>query len=177
MVDRSATQLPTTVERAPGQEAPGREAATLVPAVHDGVQHPARERIVRELDLLYEGGLRAELRACPQYGPHGAVVIYRAVPVTDGAHATTRTQDVIVPVPGGYPAGAIDLAGLPHGSPLLARLKGGTNPQGTITADGRQWTLASYHPHQNGGGRPWNRMVDGFHTYIDHLIAWLACQS
>jgi hypothetical protein len=44
----------------------------------------------------------------------------------------------------------------------------------TLDVDGRQWQLASYHPHQNGGGPPWDQMRHGFHTYLDHLIAWLA---
>ena len=156
---------------------PGQHAPVLSPPLHDDVAHPARTRILRELDFLFQGGMRAELRACPQYGMQGAVVIYREVPVTEGAFGTPGAEDVVVPVPEGYPAGAIDLAGLTHGSPLLARLKGGGNPQGTITAAGTQWTLASYHPHQNGGGREWNPGLDGFHTYIDHLIAWLACRS
>jgi hypothetical protein len=33
---------------------------------------------------------------------------------------------------------------------LLPRVKGGQNNQGRVTADGRDWQLASYHPH-NGG--------------------------
>jgi hypothetical protein len=38
--------------------------------------------------------------------------------------------------------------------------------------DNRAWQLASYHPHGNGGGPPWDQMTHGFHTYVDHLIAW-----
>jgi hypothetical protein len=143
---------------------------------HDAVSDPALPRILRELEILRAGGLRAEVRSCPE---RGAAVVYRAVPVTvlGSAAGGDACEDVIVPVPPGYPAGAIDLAGLPLGSPLLPRLKGGSNTQGLLTADGRTWALASYHPHQNGGGQQWNPMRDGFHTYIDHLIAWLACQA
>src|SRR5436305_345469 len=105
-----------------------------------------RERIDRELAQLREGSQIAELILEPR-----AVVLYRDVP-TDGTRlGMPEMTDVIVPVPGGYPAGLIDLAGLPVDSPFLPRVKGGQNNQGTVTADGRQWQLASYHPH-NGGG-------------------------
>jgi hypothetical protein len=83
-------------------------------------------------------------------------------------------MDVLVPVPDGYPASHIDGAALPTGNDLLPRLAGGTNSQGTFSADGHQWTLASYHPHQNGGGPPWDPTKHGFHTYLDHVVAWLA---
>jgi hypothetical protein len=128
----------------------------------------SRERIERELALLRDGGQAAELITSSP-----AVVLYRSVP-TDGAkHGLPASTDVVVPVPPGYPAALIDLAGLPIGSPLLPRLKGGGNNQGTVSADGRQWQLASYHPHNGGGGPPWDQMKHGFHTYLDHLIAWL----
>jgi hypothetical protein len=67
----------------------------------------------------------------------------------------------------------IDLAGLPLGSPLLLRLRGGQNNQGIVSADGKHWQLASYHPHNGGGGPPFDPLAHGFHTYFDHLIAWL----
>jgi hypothetical protein len=102
-----------------------------------------------------------------------AVVLYRDVP-TDGAkYGLPASTDVVVPVPPGHPASIIDLAGLPVGSPFLSRLKGGHNNQGIVDADGRKWQLASYHPHNGGGGPPWDQMKHGFHTYLDHLIAWL----
>ena len=127
-----------------------------------------KERIERELGLLREGGQVAELI---ENGT--AVVIYRDVP-TDGArHGLPPGTDVVVPVPSGYAAAAIDLVGLPLGSPLLPRLKGGNNNQGQVAVDGRQWQLASYHPHNGGGGPPWDQMKHGFHTYLGQIIAWL----
>jgi Prokaryotic E2 family E len=127
-----------------------------------------RERIERELALLAHGGQRAELVA-----NGGAFVLYHSVPANGARYGLPTCTDVIVPVPSGYAASAIDLAGLPIGSPFLARVKGGTNNQGNVSADGRQWQLASYHPHNGGGGPPWDQMKHGFHTYLDHLIAWL----
>lgn len=126
----------------------------------------SRERIEHELTLLHEGGQVATLVTADR-----DYVIYQGVP-TSGQPTDT---DVIVPVPSGYPGSMIDLAGLPAGSPLLPKVAGGTNPQGTVTtSDGRQWTLASYHPHQGGGGPNWDPMEHGFHTYLDHLLSWLA---
>jgi hypothetical protein len=129
----------------------------------------SRERILRELGILLEGGQVAEL--FPD-GP--GFVIYRAVP-TDGVRlGLPEATDVIVPVPSGYPGGPIDLAGLPVGSPFLPRVKGGQNSQGIHQVNGITWQLGSYHPHKNGGGPPWDQMKHGFHTYFDHLLAWLA---
>lgn len=128
----------------------------------------SRERIDRELALLREGNQAVELVSNSR-----DFVIYRAVPTTGARLGLPEVSDVIVPVPGGYPAGMIDLAGLPIGSPLLPRVKGGQNSQGVVEAGGARWQLASYHPHGNGGGPPWDQMRYGFHTYIDHLIAWL----
>jgi hypothetical protein len=127
-----------------------------------------RERIERELALLRDGGQNAELIETGR-----AVVIYRNVPTIGGKFGLPTATDVVVPVPPGYAASAIDLAGLPVGSPLLPHLKGGRNNQGLVTADGREWYLASYHPHNGGGGPPWDQTKHGFHTYMDHLVAWL----
>ena len=129
----------------------------------------SRERIVRELDLLHEGGQLAEL-----FPDGSGFVIYRAVP-TDGVRlGLPEATDVIVPVPSGYPGSPIDLAGLPVGSPFLPRVKGGQNSQGIHQVNGITWQLGSYHPHKNGGGPPWDQIKHGFHTYFDHLLAWLA---
>jgi hypothetical protein len=127
-----------------------------------------QERIERELAVLRAGGQSAELIETAR-----AVVLYRNVPTNGAKYGLPNATDVVVPVPPGYPAAAIDLAGLPVGSPLLSRLKGGPNSQGTVSADGRDWQLASYHPHGGGGGPPWDQTKHGFHTYMDHLVAWL----
>ena len=129
----------------------------------------SRERILRELAVLNEGGQVAELVTNGR-----DYVIYRDVP-TDGARlGLPSVSDVIVPVPAGYPGPPIDLAGLPQGSALLPRTKGGQNNQGIVQAAGGTWQLASYHPHANGGGPPWDQTKHGFHTYFDHIISWLA---
>ena len=127
-----------------------------------------RERIERELALLRDGGQIAELLVNGR-----AVVLYRDVPASGGSIGLPDKADVIVPVPDGYPGSMIDSAGLPVGAPFLPRVKGGGNNQGLVHADGREWQLASYHPHNGGGGPPWDQMRFGFHTYLDHLIAWL----
>ena len=129
-----------------------------------------KERILRELSFLREGGLVAELveNASPK-----PVVLYRDVPSGGECVGVAPKEDVIVPVPDGYPGALIDGAGLTVGNPLLPRLQGGGNDQGRYSADNRNWQLASYHPHNGGGGPSWDQMKYGFHTYIDHLIAWL----
>lgn len=127
------------------------------------------ERIERELSVLRAGCQTAVL-----INTGGrALVLYKDVPTAGARFNLPVTTDVIVPVPSGYPASLIDLAGLPANSPFLARVKGGQNNQGAVEADGRQWQLASYHPHNGGGGPPWDQAVHGFHTYMDHLISWL----
>jgi len=126
------------------------------------------ERIERELTRLREGNQKVDLVTTDRM-----YVIYRDVPTRGAPLGLPEVTDVIVPVPPGYPASLIDLAGLPVGSPFLPRVKGGPNTQGVVQADGRQWQLASYHPHNGGGGPTWDQTRHGFHTYIDHLIAWL----
>jgi len=127
-----------------------------------------KERIERELARLKEGGQVVEL-----FVNGTSAVVYRSVPTSGDKHGLPTQTDVIVPVPPGYAASPIDLAGLPLGSPLLPRLKGGGNNQGVLNVAGQQWQLASYHPHNGGGGPPWDQIKHGFHTYLDHLIAWL----
>ena len=128
-----------------------------------------RERIKRELAILQEGGQMTDFITVAERG----FVLYREVPTGGSRHGLPSSTDAVVPVPSGYPGALIDLAGLPVGSPFLARVKGGQNSQGVLSIDGRQWQLASYHPHNGGGGPPWDQIKHGFHTYIDHLIAWL----
>jgi hypothetical protein len=127
------------------------------------------ERIERELSLLRGGGQVAELMS---YSGR-MLVLYRNIPTSGAKFNLPGVTDVVVPVPPGYPASLIDLAGLPVGSPFLPRVRGGQNNQGILDINGQQWQLASYHPHNGGGGPPWDQLRHGFHTYIDHLIAWL----
>jgi len=126
-----------------------------------------RERIERELTRLREGGQQAELLLDGR-----PVVLYRAV-LTGGARLNLPlSTDVVVPVPDGYPAAMIDLAALPVGSPFLTRARGNPN-QGILTADGRQWQLVSYHPHNGGGAPAWDPSKHGFDTYYGELLTWL----
>lgn len=130
----------------------------------------SRERIERELARLREGGQAVEYH---DVGGRG-FVLYREVPTRGAPMGLPAASDVIVPVPSGYPGAMIDLAGLPVGSPFIGRARGSQNNQGNVALDGRNWQLASYHPHQNGGGPPWNPAAHGFHTYLDHVLAWLS---
>jgi hypothetical protein len=98
-----------------------------------------------------------------------AVVIYYQVPSMIGVQDHT---DVLVPVPSGYAGSRIDLTFLPEGSPLIDKIKGAA--QGIKEFHGRRWMQISYHPHDGGGGPPWNPNIHGFHTYYDEIIAWLA---
>jgi hypothetical protein len=132
-----------------------------------------RERIVCELRALADGDQRAELTRSEDGRD---VVIYYDVPTAGARLDLPGMVDVLVPVPYGYPA-MIDLAGLEAGSPLLPHLRGGTNLQGVITVGSRVFQLASYHPHSNGGGPPWDPSLHGFHTYFGEVLAWLAAVS
>jgi hypothetical protein len=128
-----------------------------------------RERIERELALLRDGGQVAELVT----DGSRPVVLYHDVPTAGAPLALPETTDVVVPIPEGHPATVIDLAGLPLGSPLIARVKGGNNNQGIVTAKGQQWQIASYHPHNGGGGPTYDQNKHGFHTYFEYLVSWL----
>ena len=128
------------------------------------------ERLDRELSSLRSGGQKVELVETPDR----QFVIYYEMPTDGLAVNLPPVADVIVPVPQPYPPAMIDGAGLPLGSPLLARVRGGQNNQGVVEVGGVRWQLASYHPHNGGGGPPWNPTVHGFHTYVEHLLAWLA---
>lgn len=130
----------------------------------------SRVRIDRELALLLDGGQIAEFVIAAD---NRECVRYRDVPTAGERLGLPPLTDVVVPVPSGYPASLIDLAALPVGSPFINLVKGGSNSQGIISACGCDWQLGSYHPHQGGGGPPWDQTEHGFHTYIDHLIAWL----
>lgn len=129
----------------------------------------SHDRIDRELAILRVGGQEALF-----IDEGRPVILYRSVPVHTSTPTMPLSTDVVVPVPAGYPGAMIDLAALPLGSPLLPLVRGGQNNQGVLTVDGRQWQLASYHPHNGGGGPAWDQTRHGFHTYFDHLLAWLA---
>ncbi len=129
---------------------------------------PSHQRILRELAALTEGGQDAVLVTGSR-----ETVIYFDVPTGGARLGLPSLTDVIVPVPNPYPPGVIDLAGLPAGSPLLPHLRGGGNNQGPIEAAGREWQLASYHPHNNGGGPTFDPQLHGFHTYFAEVLSWL----
>jgi len=135
--------------------------------VEGGIDVPPR--IARELAALAEAGQEAEY--CNE--GNREVVIYRSVPTAGGARGLPHSTDVLVPVPSGYPASMIDTAALPAGSPFLGKVKGAPN-QGSISANGAVWNVVSYHPHNGGGGPPWDQSTLGFHTYLDELLTWLS---
>ncbi len=120
----------------------------------------AEERVRSELTLLGESSQLTEV--------HNGFVIYKDVPARFNGFLKT---DVIVPIPNGYPSVMIDRAGVPADSPLIGKVKG--SPQEIVTVGGRNWRMISYHPHQGGGGLPWDPAIHGFHTYISEVVAWL----
>jgi hypothetical protein len=121
-------------------------------------------RIDREVRRLRAGG------ATVTHVPEPAAVVYHGLRTKPG-HPVPES-DVLVIIPGGYPAAALDGAYLPEGSPLLGRVPGSAQVT-IVTALGRRWQLVSYHPHNGGGGPPWDKDLHGFHTYYDYLLAWL----
>ena len=124
------------------------------------------ERIAAELALLREGGIEAV------HFPEQQLVLYHNVPTAGERLSLPGTSSVVVPVPGGYPATAIDLAGLPVGSPLIGRARG--NPNGPVVAAGGQsFQLISFHPFGNEGG-VWDPSRQGFHTYYMWVRTWLS---
>ena len=129
-----------------------------------GGYEPAR--IQREIDLLRAGGARVTFVDQPS-----AAVIYHDLPTRPG-YQRIKTTDVLVLVPNGYPGQPIDGAFLPQGSPLLGKVVGAPQNQ-LVAALGNGWQLVSYHPHAGGGGPPWNKDRNGFHTYLDEILTWL----
>lgn len=116
-------------------------------------------RILRELSLLSWKTQLVEGQDA---------VIYCDLPSTLGVVDAT---DVLVPIPGGYPQVMLDYAFLPSDSPLKGRVLGAV--QENFQFGGRLWTRISYHPHNGGGGPPWNPTIHGFHTYVDEVLTWL----
>lgn len=123
-----------------------------------------RSRLDRELEELRAGGLVVTHVESPQ------AVVYHAL--RTGAVAPVAETDVLVTIPSGYPGQMLDWAYLPENSPLIGRVKG--SPQDPrVTALGKVWRQISYHPHNGGGGPPWNPTVHGIHTYLGELLSWL----
>ncbi|BBO34175.1 E2/UBC family protein [Lacipirellula parvula] len=123
-----------------------------------------RSRIDREIDLLASSGQRVTVLTGPD------VVIFHDLRTHPGRNF--GTTDVLVPVPGGYPAQMLDLAYLRTDSPLIGKVKG--QPQEVLTtALGCTWRQISYHPHNGGGGPAWDPTVHGFHTYVVEVMSWL----
>jgi hypothetical protein len=123
-------------------------------------------RIQRELGALRENGSEVTFVEAPV-----ACAVYHRLPSRQGYPHLTET-DVLVPIPSAYPGVMLDGAYLPTGSPLLGRVEG--SPQGqTIQALGRIWQLVSYHPHNGGGGPPWNKDRHGLHTYYTEVLSWI----
>ncbi|MCI0534239.1 MAG: hypothetical protein L0Z50_03320 [Verrucomicrobiales bacterium] len=106
-------------------------------------------RIQREVGILRDNGGEVTFLESPV-----ACAVYHRLPARRGYPYLVET-DVLVPIPSAYPGVMLDGAYLPTGSPLMGRVEG--SPQGqTIQALGRTWQLVSYHPHNGGGGPPWN---------------------
>jgi hypothetical protein len=131
--------------------------------VEGGFDEPIFARIEGELAKLGLGGQKVTFVRSPP------AVVFHDLPTS--SRAPVPSTDVMVLAPAGYPAAMLDGAFLPEGSPLIGRVKG--SPQSGIVLEGRNWRLISYHPHNGGGGPPWNPNVHGFHTYIDEILTWL----
>lgn len=123
------------------------------------------ERVERELAILAEGNIKATYIPAPI----NAVIYHGLRAKLDGQ---TLVTDVLVPIPPGYPAQYIDWVYLPEGSQLLGHLPGSPQDQ-RVEALGTRWQQVSYHPHNGGGGAPWNPGVHGFHTYLGEVMSWL----
>lgn len=141
----------------------GCEVFDVVRKKVDGGYEAAR--IERELSELRASGQVVTAVTNPV-----EAVVYHDLRTRPGS-AVPKT-DVLVPIPGGYPAQMLDGAYLPEDSPLIGRVKG--SPQDhRITALDRVWRQISYHPHNGGGGPNWNPAIHGLHTYLGEIVSWL----
>ena len=123
-------------------------------------------RIQREVGALRDNGGDVTFVESPV-----ACAVYHRLPARKGYPHLAET-DVLVSIPSAYPGVMLDGAYLPAGSPLLGRVEG--SPQGhMIQALGRTWQLVSYHPHNGGGGPPWNKDRHGLHTYYTEVLSWI----
>lgn len=135
----------------------------------DTISYPHFLRVQDELRRLMDrSSIQATLIA-----EGSGYVLYHSLETSGAAKGLPSTTDVLVPIPNGYPSSQIDMPALPDDSPLIPFVVGGSNPQGTITVNGRTWKILSYHPYNGGGGPPWNFMTHGFHDYYNHLYTWL----
>lgn len=125
----------------------------------------AIDRVDREVAALTKSGQRITVIETPM-----RAVIYHGLKVKPGG--PVAATDVLVAIPASYPGQMIDGVYLPVGSPLIGRTKGADQGQ-QFEADGKRWTLISYHPHNGGGGPQWNPNAHGFHTYISEVLSWL----
>ena len=124
------------------------------------------DRIERELKILRDNGAEVTLQTAPV-----PAVIYHRIPARQNYRHLAAT-DVLVAIPAAYPGVMLDGAYLPQGSPLLGRVEG--SPQGHhVSALGQTWQLVSYHPHNGGGGPPWDKNKHGFHTYLTEILSWI----
>ena len=123
-------------------------------------------RVQRELGALRDNGGEVTFVESPV-----PCAVYHRLPARNNYPHLVET-DVLVVLPSAYPGVMLDGAYLPAGSPLLGRVEG--SPQGnTIQALGRTWQLVSYHPHNGGGGPPWNKDRHGLHTYYTEILSWI----
>lgn len=123
-------------------------------------------RVQKELTSLRENGGEVTLVESPV-----PCVVYHRLPARKG-YPHLAESDVLVAIPAAYPGVMLDGAFLPSGSPLLGRVEG--SPQGqTVQALRRIWQLVSYHPHNGGGGPPWNKDRHGLHTYYTEILSWI----
>jgi hypothetical protein len=130
----------------------------------------ARKRVRAELEKLLEvGGIKAELVT------EGDVdyVIYYNLETAGASKNLPTTTDVLVAVPGGYPAARIDMPALLMDSPLAKVVVGSSNPQNIVNFQGKQWRFLSYHPYDGDKGPNWTPTKHGFHDYYQHLYTWL----
>ncbi len=122
-------------------------------------------RVDRELEELRASGQVVTAVTSPV-----TAVVYHDLRTKPG-NAVVKT-DVLVLIPGGYPAQMLDGAYLPEGSKLIGHVKG--SPQDhCVTVLGHVWRQISYHPHNGGGGPGWNPAIHGLHTYLGEIISWL----
>ena len=125
-----------------------------------------KERTDREVSALKTNGAEVEVITSPVNA-----VIYRNMPTRAG-YPHLPSTDVLVAIPTGYPGVMLDGAYLPEGSPLLGKVVGAPK-QGNIQVGGRTWELVSYHPHNGGGGAPWNPSRHGIHSYYSEVLSWI----